>query len=225
VAAYGVHEWQLIGTVSLDSDAYDLPNRIATGTPKAQAILYNAFATPAENAAGNAWVLGSPIAWAGPNDPPFLLVTQAANTGRISEAHGMAAALAAGSGASVFLAPYDHDGINDAVGGSSDPAGETTAIMSFLSGSVAAAKDPKAKLRKHPPGRIQAHGRRAKATFRFKANVPGAGFKCRLGKGKLKNCKAKHSFRVGTGRHTLRYQALSDRGRPGKVQRFRFRVE
>jgi hypothetical protein len=93
-----------------------------------------------------------------------------------------------------------------------------------LSGSVAAAKDPKAKLRKHPPRRIRARGR-TKATFRFKADVPGASFKCRLGKGRLKNCKAKRAFRVGTGRHTVRYQALSDRGRPGKVQRFRFRVE
>jgi arylformamidase len=224
VAAYGVHEWQLIGTVSLDSDAYDIPHRIATGTPQARAILYNAFATPAENAVSNAWVLGSPITWAGPKDPPFLLVPQAAVADRVSESQEMAGALAAASGASVFPVPYDHQAINDAVGSPVDTAGETGAIMDFLSRAVAAAKDPKAKLRKHPPSRIPAHGRRTRIKFRFEANVPGATFDCRLGKGTLKPCRARRSFRVGSGRHSLRYRALSDRGRPGPVQRFRFTV-
>jgi arylformamidase len=225
LAAYGVDEWQLIGTVSLDSDAYDVPHRVATGTPQARAILYNAFATPAENAVSNAWVLGSPVTWAGAKDPPFLLVPQAANPGRVSESQGMAALLASGSGASVFLAPYSHEGINDAVGSPTDTAGETAAIMDFLSRAVAAAKDPKAKLRKHPPHRFRTHGRRTRVTFRFKANVPGATFKCRLGQGKLKACKVKRSFRLGSGHRSLRYQALSDRGRPGPIQRFKFTVE
>jgi arylformamidase len=224
VTAYGARDWQLIGTVSLDSDAYDIPHRIATGTPQAQGILYNAFATPGENAASNAWVLGSPVTWAGPKDPPFLLVTQAANPDRVSETQRMAADLASGSGATVFLAPYGHEEINDAVGGSADTAGETAAIMDFLSRAVAAAKDPKAKLRKHPPRRMRGHGRRTKVTFRFKGNVPGATFMCRLGKGKLKACKAKRSFRVSSGPHSLRYQAFSDRGRPGQVQSFKFRL-
>ncbi|HEY7267498.1 MAG TPA: alpha/beta fold hydrolase [Solirubrobacterales bacterium] len=225
VAAYGVHEWQLIGTVSLDTDAYDIPHRIAVGGPAAQAGLYNAFGTPAENAVSNAWVLGSPIDWAGAMDPPFLLVPEAAVPDRVSESQRMAAALAAGSGASVFPVPYSHGGINAAVGGPADTAGETAAIMDFFSRAVASAKDPKAKLRKRPPHRIRAHGRRAKAKFRFKANVPGATFRCRLDKGKLKACKARRSLRVRTGRHSLRYQAISHRGRPGKVQKFKFRVD
>jgi acetyl esterase/lipase len=225
VSAYGVHEWQLIGTVSLDTDAYDIPHRIAVGGPVAQAGLYNAFGTPAENALSNAWVLGSPITWAGAMDPPFLLVPEAAVPDRVSESQKMAAALAAGSGASVLPMPYDHGGINDAVGSPTDTAGETAAIMDFFSRAVAAAQDPKAKLRKHPPRRVRAHGRRTKIKFRFAANVPGATFVCRLGKGKLKPCKAKRSFRVGSGRHSLRYQALSDRGRPGPLQSFKFRVD
>ncbi len=224
VSAYGIHQWQLVGTVSLDSDAYDIPHRIATGGPQAQAILYNAFATPSENAAGNAWVLGSPVTWAGPKDPPFLLVPQAAIPDRVAESQKFAAALAAGSGASVFPVPYDHEGINDAVGSPTDTAGETARIMDFLSAAVAAAKDPKAKLRRHPPKRVRAHGRRTTISFHLGANVPAATFKCRLGKGKLKACKAKRSFRVGTGGHSLRFQAFSDRGRPGKVQTFEFRV-
>jgi hypothetical protein len=60
--------------------------------------------------------------------------------------------------------------------------------------------------------------------FTFKANVPEANFECRLGKGKLKPCRAKRSFRVGTGRNSLRYQAISDRGRPGPVRSFKFTV-
>jgi hypothetical protein len=219
-----VHPWQLIGTVSLDSDAYDIPHRIATGTPQAQGILYNAFGTPTENAVSNAWVLGSPITWAGPKDPPFLLVPQASVPDRVSESQEMAAALAAASGATVFPAPYDHEGINDAVGSPTDYAGETPAIMDFLSRAVAAAKDPKAKLRKHPRRTVRARGRRARVRFAFKANVPRATFECRLGKGKLKNCRANRSFRVGTGGHSLRYQAISDRGRPGPVQSYKFTV-
>jgi hypothetical protein len=137
----------------------------------------------------------------------------------------MAAALAAGSGATVFPVPYDHAGINDAVGGPNDSAGETQAIMDFFSRAVAAAKDPKAKLRKHPPRSMRAHGRRTRISFRFASNVPGATFECRLGKGALKTCKAKAHFRVGSGHRSLRYRALSDRGRPGPVEKFRFTVD
>jgi arylformamidase len=223
VSAYRVHPWQLIGTVSLDTDAYDIPARIASGGPSTRTTFYNAFGTPAENAATNAWALASPIAWAGPRDPAFLLVTQAANAARVSETERMAAALATGSGAAVFRAPYDHEGINDAVGAPTDPAGETPAIMDFLSRAVAAAKDPKAKLRKHP--RRILRGRRARVRFTFKANVPGASFKCHLDKRKLKPCRARRSFDVRAGRHALSYQAVSTRGRPGPVRRFEFRIE
>ena len=224
VNAYGLKEWQLIGTVSLDSDAYDIPHRIATGGPQARAIFYNAFATPAENAVSNAWVLASPITWAGAKDPPFLLVPQVAVPDRVSESQRMAAALAAGSGGSVLPVPYDHEGINDAVGGPTDTTAETAAIMDFFSRAIAAAKQPKAKLRRHPPRRFAARGHRTRVKFAFKANVPGATFKCRLGKGKLKRCKSRRTFRVGAGSHSLRYRALSERDRPGKVQSFKFRV-
>jgi hypothetical protein len=152
------------------------------------------------------------------------MVPEAAIPDRIWQSQEMAAALAAGSGASVFPVPYDHGGINAAVGSPTDTAGETPAIMDFYSRAVAAAKEPKAKLPKRPPHRIRAHARRTKVKFRFKGNVHGATFKCRLDKGKLKACKAKRTFRVAAGHHALRYQALSDRGRPGEVQKFKFRV-
>jgi arylformamidase len=224
VSAYGVHQWQLIGAISLDTDAYDIPTRIATGGPSAQAMLYNAFATPAENALANAWALGSPINWAGPKDPPFLLVTQAANPGRISETERMAASLATASGASIFRAPYAHEGINDAVGNPADISGETATIMDFIARAVAAAKNPKVKLRRHPPHSRSIRARRTTVRFVFRANVSGASLECRLDKRKLKPCLSRRSFRVATGGHVLRYRAISWSGRPGAVQRFEFRI-
>jgi arylformamidase len=225
VSAYGVHQWQLIGTVSLDTDAYDIPARIASGGTSTRDIFYNAFGTPAENAATNSWALASPINWAGPRDPAFLLVTQAANPGRASETERMAAALATGSGASVFRAPYDHEGINDAVGDPGDTAGETATIMNFIARMVAAAKNPKANLRKHPPRTQSVRARRTVVRFRFKSNVAGASFRCRLDKRKLRPCASRRTFRIAAGRHALRYQAVSVSGRPGPVQRFKFRIK
>jgi arylformamidase len=224
VSAYRVHQWQLIGTASLDTDAYDVPARVASGGPSTLDTFYNAFGSPAENAATNAWALASPIAWAGPRDPAFLLVTQAANAGRVSETERMAAALATGSGASVFRAPYDHEGINDAVGHPADASGETKTIMDFIARVVAAAKEPKAKLRKHPPRARSIRTRKTTVRFRLKANVPDASFKCRLDKRKLKPCQSRRAFDVAAGGHALRYQAVSARGRPGPVQRFEFRI-
>ncbi|MGA9635430.1 MAG: alpha/beta hydrolase [Solirubrobacterales bacterium] len=224
ISAYGVHQWQLIGTVSLDTDAYDVPLRIATGGPSTQSIFYNAFGTPAENAATNAWALASPIKWGGPKDPEFLIVTQAANALRAAEADRMAATLTGGSGASVFRAPYDHEGINSAVGDLADGSGETAAIMDFVARMVAAAKKPKARLHRHPPRLVAPHGRRTAVRFAFRSNVPGARFRCRVDTKKLKPCRSQRTFRVGAGRHRLRYRAISPRGRPGDVRRFKFRV-
>jgi acetyl esterase/lipase len=224
VAAYGVRPWQLIGTISLDTEAYDVPLRLATAGPSAEAIFHNAFGTPAENAASGAWSEASPIRWAGSGDPPFMLVTQAAVPDRVQQTERMAAALAQGSGAEVFYAPYDHEGINDAVGNPADGAGETAAILAFLARAVEAGKEPRAKLRRHPKRRIRIGSGKARVRFAIKPNLAGGTVGCRLGKGKLKRCGLRRSFRVGPGGHTFRFQATSVRGRPGPVQRFRFAV-
>jgi acetyl esterase/lipase len=211
-AAYGVAQWELIGTVSLDSEALDVPTRIAGADQTEKQYFYNAFGTASENAAGDLWARASPINWAGPMDPPFLLVTQAAVPSRVAQNQRMAAALASGPGASVFLAPYDHLGINDAVGSPTDSAGETAAIMSFFARAVALSNTPKVKLRGHPP------------RFNFKSNVAGASFRCRLDRHKFKPCRSPRRVRAGAGRHKFRIQAISPRGRPGPTKTVRFRL-
>jgi acetyl esterase/lipase len=224
VRAYGVQPWQLIGTVSLDTEAYDVPARLATAGPMAEAVFHNAFGTPAENAATGSWSRASPLTWAEAQDPPFLLVTQAADPERVAQTERMAAALGPGSGAETFLAPYDHEGINDAVGATSDPAGETPAIMSFFARSIAAGAEPRAKLRGHPPRRLVTSARRPRVRFKLAPNLPGATLRCRLGKGRLKPCGLAPSFRTRLGKNTFRYQATSARGRPGPLQKYTFRV-
>ena len=153
------------------------------------AALLNAFGTAAENAATDSWAKASPITWADVGDPDQFLVTQAANPARVQENRRMAAALGQDP-EGVFLAPYDHAGINDAVGDVDDPAGETEAIMAFLREAIAAAQPPRAKLRKRPPKRIETARRRAKLRFKFTSPDPGASFECRLDAAAFKPCQS-----------------------------------
>jgi len=141
--AYGVEPWQLIGAVPLDTGAFDVAARIAEVGPSGRLLYYNAFGTVAEDAATGSWAQASPIAWADPGDPRQLMVTQAANPLRVAENRRMASALAQDPDG-VFLAPYDHGGINDAVGDPGDTSGETEAIMAFLAEAIAAAEPPRA---------------------------------------------------------------------------------
>jgi len=220
--ARGVEPWQVVGTVSLDSDAYVVEDRIDELSAAGKNTYYNAFGTPAENAATGSWAAASPQLHADGGDPRFLLVTQT-NPRRLDDTRAMATALGQDP-AGVFVAPYDHEGINDAVGSATDPAGETAAIMSFYAERLAAAVDPKAKLRKHPPKLLRSTRKRAKVRFKLASPERDARFECRLDSRKLKPCKAKPSFAVGRGRHAFRYRALLPNGRPGPVKTFSFRV-
>ena len=141
--ASGVEPWQVTGTISLDTDAFDVADRIAELGPSGRPIFYNAFGTPDEEAADPRWAAASPLTWAGANDPRFLLVAQGAKADRVADNQRMATTLGQDQ-ASVFLAPYDHEGINRAVGSATeDPGGETAAIMSFIAARLKAAKDPR----------------------------------------------------------------------------------
>ena len=222
LAAHGVEPWQIVGTVALDSDAYDVADRIAELPPNNRDTFYNAFGTPAEDAATGSWAAASPLLHADAGDPRFLLVTQD-NPLRLNDNRTMASALGQDP-AGVLATPYDHAGINEAVGSATDPAGETAAIMAFYADRIAAAVDPKAKLRKHPPHRVRATGRRAHVRFKLATSVPGSRFECRLDSRKLKPCKAKRKYAVDGGRHKFRYRALAANGRPGPSNSFSFRV-
>jgi acetyl esterase/lipase len=221
-AAYGVKPWEIIGTVALDSDAYDIADRIAEVPPSSKNTFYNAFGTPEENAVTGAWAAGSPLLFADAADPRFLLVTQAVPQ-RVADTQAFAAALGQDA-SSVFEAPYDHAGINQAVGDPGDTAGVTDAIMSFISASVTASADPPVGLKRKPKKRVRTGAKRATVKFKLRSSAPGARFECRLDSKKLKPCKAGKRYRVGRGSHAFRYRALSDRGRPGAERRYRFRV-
>ena len=221
--AYGVEPWQLVGAVSLDTAAFDVAARIAELRPVGRLLYLNAFGTAAENAATDSWAKASPITWADVGDPDQFLVTQAANPARVQENRRMAAALGQDP-EGVFLAPYDHAGINDAVGDVDDPAGETEAIMAFLREAIAAAQPPRAKLRKRPPKRIETARRRAKLRFRFTSPDPGASFECRLDAAAFKPCQSPRRVVVGRGKHRFRIRAVAANGRLGPAVVHRFAV-
>jgi hypothetical protein len=185
-------------------------------------LFQNAFGTPAENAAAGPWQAASPIAWADPGDPEFLFVTSQLPR-RVADNQAMATALGQGP-AAVLSLPYDHEQINDAVGGGADPAGETQAILSFLAARVAEARAPaKPRLRDRPPRRIETS--RGKVGVRLRFGVArAASFECRLDRQHYRACESPRVFRVGQGGHRLRVRGLSDSGRPGPATTCRFRV-
>jgi acetyl esterase/lipase len=223
VTRHGVEPWQLIGTVALDGDAYDVADRISEVGPASAPTFLSAFATPEENALDGTWATASPELWADPSDPDHLIVTQAAAPGRIADAEELAVALGMDPTTSVFRAPYDHAGINAAVGGD-DPAGETAAILDFYARVLGNAEKPRARFRAKPGKRVRAQGRRAKVRFRFGSNVAGSKFECRLDGKRYRSCRSPRVIRVERGRHTFRVRAVSPSGRTGPAASFRFRV-
>ncbi len=221
--AYGVEGWQLAAAVSLDTDAFDIAAEADPASPEANnpELFWNAFATPAENAADSAWDRGSPLRWADSGDPPFLLVTSLIPNRR-ADNERMAAALGQDPGAMLAL-PYDHERINTALGASDDTAGETEAVMSFIRRELSRARASRARLRGHPPRRLRAGDRRVLARFRFAAPRAGT-FECRLDGADWRRCRSPKRYRVAGGRHVFRVRALTERGRPGPVESWRFRV-
>jgi acetyl esterase/lipase len=222
VSRWGVDPRHLIGTVPLDG-VYDITTQ-ASGPRRA--LFYNAFATPAENAVDDAWALGSPLRFADPGDPEMLVVTQAGLPPRIAASAALTERLGAGRG-EVLTVPYDHGGINRAVGAADDPAGETAAIMAFIDRVLAAAKPPRVKITAHPPQRVKLHRheRRARVRFRFKEKGGEAkGFECRLDDGKFRRCSSPKVYRAPRGRHSIRVRAIATNGDRGPAKKAKFRV-
>ena len=226
VEAFGMDPRHLIGTVPLDTDAYDLAARIARVRAPARPLFYSAFGTPAENGADDTWANASPIAHATMRDPEFMLVTQAAAPVRLAGTREMAVALGQDPEASVFAAPYDHAGINDAVGAAADPAGETAAIMTFFERMVAASQTSRVRFLKRPPAKLRVRrGHRAKVRFRFEAAVAAASYECRLDDAGFRRCSSPATRRVGRGRHAFRVRAVATNGEAGPANKTRFRVK
>lgn len=223
VQRWDVKPRQILGAIPLDGE-YDILGRIANGSNRSRTIFYNAFATPAENQADDAWRRASPIEWAGDSDPPFLVVTQQNAPVRVSGASRMVDAL--GPDASLLPVPYDHEGINAAVGAADDPAAETAAIMGFIRGVVSGSKAGKVRFAKRPPDRVKLprKGRRAEVRWRFAAARGEPRLECRLDDAKFKRCDSPLVRRAGKGRHSFRVRAVAANGGPGPVALDRFRV-
>lgn len=228
VERYGVEPWQLTGTVSLDSDAYDVAERISELPPGSggEAGYFNAFGTPAENAAEGTWAAGSPINWVDGKDPEpqFLFVTQGRSQQRIADSERMAVALGQDPAASVLRPPYGHEEISDAVGSADDPAGETAAIMDFFDRRIDDAVAPKVQITDRPSKTIRTKKAHARVRFRFGSSVKGSAFECRLDREKLRPCRSPRTYRLERGRYRFEVKALAPSGRPGKSKTARFRV-
>ena len=139
--AYGVRPRQIAGFVSLDPPAFDIATAADPDSGRrpeeGREMLWNAFGTPGENATSGSWTAASPTASAGPNDPPALLVTQAANPQRLADHRAMAAALRRDPARIVLPLELDHREIGRALG-RGDHSGETPAVTAFVRDAVRA---------------------------------------------------------------------------------------
>lgn len=227
VARWGVDPSHLLGTVSLDTDNYDITDGALNGSNQAKALIYNGIGTPEENAVDGSWAAASPIVHADPADPDLLLVTQAANNGRIASSNAMAAALGQDPATSVFKAPYNHAGINEAVGSPTDQSGETQAIMDFFAAKAGPLQPPTSRVRitKRPKTLIKLrHGKRARVRFRFEAEGAAVSLLCRMDKKRYRACGSPKKYEVKPGRHNFRVVAVGAAGERGPVRRIGFRV-
>ncbi len=222
-AAYRVATRQLRGVVSLDTDAFDVTEQATPGIgrPRALPLFWNAFGTADENAATGSWRDASPLTWADPTDPPFLLVTSTV-PGRLRDNTRMAQALSQPD--SVLSVPLSHAGINDAVGAPGDESGVTDAVTGFIERVLPNAA-PRASITEHPK-RVVAHGHAPRAgdlplqsePARFEVPVPDRRSRS------YKRCRSPRRYRLRPGRHRFRVRALAEDGTRGRADSFTFRV-
>ncbi|MCB0865362.1 MAG: alpha/beta hydrolase [Solirubrobacterales bacterium] len=227
VSSWGVDPAHLLGTVSLDTDTYDITERAMTGNDSSKTMIYNAVATPQENAVDGAWARYSATNYADPGDPDFLLVTQAGAPRRAANTEQMATLLGQDPATSVFKAPYDHEGINAAVGSPTDQSGETAAIMAFFASKAGPLQPATSRVTvlKRPKTVVKLrHGKRARVRFRFQAESGATSFACRIDKKKERRCASPKSYKVKPGRHTFRVVAVGSAGERGPVRKIGFRV-
>jgi arylformamidase len=217
--AYDVERKRVLGAVSLDTAAFDLRGLGSGATsPVNTQVAWNAFGTPAENAATGSWTAASPIVHADPDDPPFLLVTRDAPRRR-QDNRAMAQALGQDP-EDVMAVGLTHEQINAALGDPADRSGETQAVMEFAN---AVTRIPHTRIRKHPRKRLRTNGQRAKVRFRFTSGFEAASFECRLDKRAYRRCDSPKSYRVKRGRHRFRVRALNG-ALKGDPESHRFRV-
>jgi hypothetical protein len=74
-------------------------------------------------------------------------------------------------------------------------------------------KAPRTRIVKHPPHVLRVRkGKKARATFRFRSNEPGASFVCKFDRDLLRFCKPTVTRRLKPGRHTFEVRAADAAG-------------
>jgi acetyl esterase/lipase len=224
----GVDPLAIRGFVSLDTESFDIARdanpATSTRNARAQLMMQNAFATPAENAVDGAWEAGSPLGKGDRLDPPALFVTQARSADRIAANQAMAADLDLDPADAVLPVPLDHEGISTSLGSPTDTTGETAAVIGFANQVLAETQPLRTKLRKKPPAKVKARGKRAKVRFRFETSDPRATFECRLDKKPWKACASPRAYKVKAGKHQFRVRA-ENRDGDGAPKKHTFRVK
>lgn len=227
---------QILGAISLDTDTFDVRSEAANTSPfQTRMLAWNAFGTPQEEAVEPRWDRMSPLLHADPSDPEFLFVTQATKPNRIAANQAMATALGQDPASSVVGVPYDHEGINTALGAATDSSQETPRVRQFFQAMVAIAEPAGVKILRRPARKVVLKIKRGtrksaiskvrrKVTFAFKGTGRATGFQCRIDGGKYSRCRSPRSYRLKPGKHTFRVRPLYPSGRPGNEKKSSFKI-
>lgn len=230
IERYGVDRRQILGTIPLDTAAFDIEQSVLGSDPEEPSALFaSAFGTPAENAVSDIWATASPLTWADPSDPRHLFVVQTIPY-RISRQVAMASKLGQEE-SSVVAVPLNHNGVNRAIGSPTDTTQATPAVVQFVAERLSSYREPRVKILKRPSklvrlGRKARSGKPKKKTvrFAFKGLENVSGFQCRIDGADFRSCTSPRRYRVGPGKHRFRVRPLYPSGRPGEVKLIKFRA-
>lgn len=226
IQRYGVDRRQILGTIPLDTAAFDIEQSVLGSDPDEPSLLFsNAFGTPAENALTGDWATASPLTWADTSDPRHLFLVQNVAY-RINRQLTMATKLGQESSSIVPL-PLDHNGINRAIGRPTDTTLATPSVTAFVAQRLASYEAPAVRITARPQGtvRLKRKGRNIKkkeVVFRFKGSGTLSGFQCSLDGASFRTCTSPASYRVGPGGHRFRVRPLYPSGRSGSIREARF---
>lgn len=225
IQRYGVDRRQILGTVPLDTAAFDIEQSALGSDPDEPDLLnllfLNAFGTPAENAASGSWAEASPVTWADTSDPRHLFLVQDVPY-RINRQLTMATKLGQDSSTIIPLA-LDHIGVNQAIGKPGDATPATPSVTSFITERLAAYEEPSVEITDRPPSSLYLKRRggtvqKKEVVFRFSGSGNRSGFQCRLDAAPFRSCASPARYRIGLGRHVFRVRPLYPSGRPGQVK-------
>lgn len=86
-------------------------------------------------------------------------------------------------------------------------------------------RPPRTRVLRAPPSRLFTTKKWRRVAFRFNANEPGSGFRCKLDRKPYRDCTSPRAYRVGLGRHAFRVFAIDPAGnRDRSPAVFRFRL-